>query len=107
MNALEQIEDAVTDALGRFNNCDCVDDFNIVSWPQVWADESFGFKGFVQGDKELKAQTIIIFCEREVNVYHGGKFAYHIDNPKPDFWLRVAQHNLPGLNETLIREEFK
>lgn len=94
------IEKIITDAIEKYNS---TAEFKVFrdevlwyAWPQTWPDTSCGFGGMA-GQMFCTAQTVVVEFqdEKEVYVYHGGRYAYHV--PVSDrFWVLAHSCRLPG-----------
>lgn len=94
-SAMTQISLAVASARERFGHSR----FQVLSWPQTWANTSCGFGG-ISGQAFTEAQTVIVSGEDDaVLVYHCGRFAYEVKEPTEEFWIACGQRNLPGAKD--------
>lgn len=105
------IQAIVSDAIKKYNQTSDIkaydDEVYWYAWPQSWPDTSLGFGGMA-GQAFTGAQTVVVEFpyDKEVYVYHGGQFAYHV--PVSDrFWKMANSHRLPGLVNTDAIQKLK
>lgn len=73
---------------------------SVVSFPQLWSSTALGFGG-IGGRAMTAAQTTIIESEhnRDVCVYFGTRFAYHIKRPNQLFSQDVSAQRVAPVSK--------
>ncbi|MHA2279948.1 MAG: hypothetical protein ACXAC5_03605 [Promethearchaeota archaeon] len=107
---MTSIDECVRDALSRLSpqqffddqNNTCLDEIEceIHVWPQTWSDASCGHDCEVSLQVITSAPTVVILGPmQDACVYHGGTFAYKIDQTDKNFWAAIDQRHMPSKQE--------
>ena len=93
--ARNRLKVAMPELPGFYQECE------VFSWPQTWSNTACGFGG-IGGCAITKAQCVVVVGpEKDACVYHGGMFAYYIEDPNGKFWDDIAnvRRHFPGAAE--------
>lgn len=79
----------------------------IYVWPQIWSDTSCGFGGLA-GQMITNASTVVVVGPQlDACVYHGGRFAYKIEQVGENFWKAIDNRELPAKREGKERRKLQ
>ncbi len=78
-----------------------VDELAFHSFPQAWGSTALGHGG-VGGQTITGAQTFVVGSDwfRAKAVYFGGRFAYLVPYPNPNFWECLSNFALPARGQS-------
>lgn len=69
-------------------------------WPQTWSDASCGNSGGFSAQVITQAPTVVIIGPMgDACIYHGGKFAYKIEEANETFWSCIDDRCMPSKKE--------
>jgi hypothetical protein len=104
------IDDCIKDALRRltpqhFANGQANTSINdkeceIHVWPQTWPDASCGSGMGFSAQVITQSPTVVVIGPMgDACVYHGGDFAYHIEETNERFWSCIDDRCMPSKEE--------
>ena len=92
--ACQQFHDGQNNTILNEKECE------IYVWPQSWPDASCGDNSGFSAQAITSAPTVVILGPMgDVCVYHGGKFAYKIDQTNESFWACLDDRHMPSKQE--------
>lgn len=113
---MASLDECVHDALSRLSPQQFDDEQNntsldekeceIYTWPQTWSDASCGHNCGFSAQMITSAPTVVVLGPmQDACVYHGGDFAYKINQTDASFWAAIDEQYMPSQQEHERKKE--